>query len=154
MSAGFLREAVREMESPEGTGPELGQLRAWKALLSMWQAGEHRQAAEVLILCIMRSSPGADEAKIRKGLRFNGDGTLQHWFLECGLTALPEEFGTVRTTGSLDLNGNQLASLPESFGALTVGGHLVLEMSGWDIGPAHAEASRLHYPNVRGEVRM
>jgi hypothetical protein len=51
------------------------------------------------------------------------------------------------------LHGSRLASLPESFGALTVGGSLVVKAGGDDIGPAHAEASRLHYPNVRGEVR-
>eukprot|EP00656_Telonema_subtile_P019698 TRINITY_DN2091_c0_g2_i1.p2 TRINITY_DN2091_c0_g2~~TRINITY_DN2091_c0_g2_i1.p2 ORF type:complete len:157 (-),score=29.46 TRINITY_DN2091_c0_g2_i1:88-558(-) len=96
-------------------------------MLRLWQTGEHRKAVEMLILCIMRSSPGADEARIRNGLCFNGNGTLRWWDLRlCGLTALPEEFGMVRTTGKLDLSSNQLASLPESFGALTVGRNLEL----------------------------
>ena len=63
--------------------------------------------------------------------------------------ALPEEFGTVRTTGALDLSGNQLGSLPASFGNITVGGDLWLT----DMGPALAEASKLRYPNVKGEVK-
>ena len=32
-----------------------------QALLWLWQAGEHMQAADVLIPCMVRSSPGADE---------------------------------------------------------------------------------------------
>ena len=38
-----------------------------QALLSLWQAGEHRQAAEVLIPCIMRSSSGADRPGSGRG---------------------------------------------------------------------------------------
>eukprot|EP00656_Telonema_subtile_P023347 TRINITY_DN24765_c0_g1_i1.p1 TRINITY_DN24765_c0_g1~~TRINITY_DN24765_c0_g1_i1.p1 ORF type:complete len:155 (-),score=33.11 TRINITY_DN24765_c0_g1_i1:1-417(-) len=113
------REAVHEMESPDGNDPELAQVREWKVLLLLWRSGKHEQAAEVLIQHTMRCSPGADEKRIRKGLGFNGNGTLGHWDLvRCRLTALPEEFGTVRTTGHVNLSGNQLAHLPESFGCL------------------------------------
>ncbi len=66
--------------------------------------------------------------------------------------ALPEEFGTVRTIGGLDLFDNRLGSLPASFGSVTVGGHLFLKRYGMDMGPALAEASKLRYPNVKGEV--
>ena len=69
--------------------------------------------------------------------------------------SLLESFGALAVGGGLHLDRNQLVILPESFGALTVGGDLYLKgfAIGKDIGPAHAEASRLHYPNVRGEVR-
>ena len=72
-------------------------------------------------------SPGTTEAKLRQGLSFNGD-TLESWDLRrCNLTALPEEFGAVRTTGDLRLDyNNRLATLPDSFGNLVVGGHLYL----------------------------
>jgi hypothetical protein len=53
----------------------------------------------------------------------------------------------------LSLYKNQLVSLPESFGALTVGGDLVLKITDHLIGPAHAEASGLHFPTVKGKVR-
>ena len=56
-----------------------------------------------------------------------GDGTLESWnLIGCNLTALPEEFGAVRTTGHLALYNNKLTSLPESFGNLRVGGTLWL----------------------------
>ena len=106
----------------------------------------------MLIPSMLRCSPGADEAKIRKGLRFNG-GRLEQWDLRaCNLSALPEEFGTVRTTGALDLNNNQLKSLPESFANITVGGGLWLKGDGGDIGPAMAKAATLCYRNVKGDV--
>ena len=37
---------------------------------------------EVLILCIMCSTPGANEAKIRARLHFIRDGTLKQWILK------------------------------------------------------------------------
>ena len=82
-----------------------------------------------------------------------GDGTLESWnLIGCNLTALPEEFGAVRTTGDLWLNNNQLTSLPESFGNITVGGDLHLKGWGSDIGPAMGEARALNYRNVQGNV--
>ena len=119
-------------------------------------------------------SPGTTEAKLREGLSFNGD-TLKRWDLrECNLTALPEEFGAVRTTGDLWLHNNKLTSLPESFGNLRVGGVLWLHdnqltslpesfanitvggdlwlKAGGDIGPAMGEARALNYRNVKGKV--
>ena len=112
---------------------------------------------------------------------FNDDGTLRHWNLGSWTTgfelvALPEEFGTVRTTGVLGLGSqlsylpesfggiavggnlflgvNQLSSLPESFGGITVGGDLRLKnfVVGQDIGPALAEVAALRLPNVKGKV--
>eukprot|EP00656_Telonema_subtile_P005572 TRINITY_DN1252_c0_g1_i1.p1 TRINITY_DN1252_c0_g1~~TRINITY_DN1252_c0_g1_i1.p1 ORF type:complete len:189 (+),score=29.07 TRINITY_DN1252_c0_g1_i1:254-820(+) len=115
------------MERPCGQDAGLTQLRAWKALRLLWHTGEHRQASEVLVACMLQRSKGANEAKIRTGARFNRDGTLQQWSLDhCSLDALPEEFGTVCTTGTLNLYSNRLTSLPESFGGVTVGGDLVL----------------------------
>eukprot|EP00656_Telonema_subtile_P019695 TRINITY_DN2091_c0_g1_i11.p2 TRINITY_DN2091_c0_g1~~TRINITY_DN2091_c0_g1_i11.p2 ORF type:complete len:173 (+),score=28.55 TRINITY_DN2091_c0_g1_i11:329-847(+) len=76
---------------------------------------------------MLRCSPGADSAKMIRGLRFNPDGTLQSWNLfGCNLTALPGQFGTVRATGDLHLSANLLTTLPESFGAIRVG-DLMLE---------------------------
>ena len=123
-----------------------------QVLLSLWNDGKHQQALDMLIPSMLRCSPGADEAKIRKGLRFNG-GRLEHWVLGgCNLSALPEEFGTVRTTGDLWLEHNQLESLPESFANVTVGGALYLKYNGGDIGPAMAKAATLRYRNVKGDV--
>ena len=94
-----------------------------QALPVLWHATEHQQAADLLIpkmlearLCarcvlahLCGCSPGTTEAQLRKGMRFNGDGTLESWDLSgCNLTALPEEFGAVRTTGDLWLSHNQL----------------------------------------------
>eukprot|EP00656_Telonema_subtile_P025198 TRINITY_DN27295_c0_g1_i1.p2 TRINITY_DN27295_c0_g1~~TRINITY_DN27295_c0_g1_i1.p2 ORF type:complete len:119 (-),score=25.70 TRINITY_DN27295_c0_g1_i1:45-401(-) len=94
---------------------------------ALWNAREHRQALHLLIPVMLRSSPDADEALIWKGLRFHSDGMLQDWDMpRCGLTALPEEFCMVRTTGDLNLFCNQLVSLPESFGSLAVDGDLDL----------------------------
>ena len=138
-----------------------------QVLLALWNAAEHQQAAELLIpkmlearLCarcvlahLCGCSPGTTEAQLRKGLRFNGDGTLESWNLgKCNLTALPEEFGAVRTTGDLDLYDNKLTSLPESFANITVGGDLWLKNAYGDIGPAMGEARALNYCNVQGEV--
>ena len=147
-----------------------------QALLSLWDAGKHQQALDMLIPIMLRCSPGSTEEGIRRGLRFHADGRLQFWNLYgCALTALPEEFGTVRTTGDLRLDGNQIASLPESFGHITVGGHLhlygnqiaslpesfgriavggdlYLKCNGRDMGPAMAKAVALCYPNVKGKV--
>eukprot|EP00656_Telonema_subtile_P057074 TRINITY_DN9300_c2_g1_i1.p4 TRINITY_DN9300_c2_g1~~TRINITY_DN9300_c2_g1_i1.p4 ORF type:complete len:115 (-),score=14.76 TRINITY_DN9300_c2_g1_i1:449-793(-) len=70
------------------------------AMLLLWKAGEHACAVEMLILCLVRCSPNAELARIRRDLMFNVDGTLRFWNLQgCGLPALPEEFGMVRTTG-------------------------------------------------------
>lgn len=57
------------------------------------------------------------EAGLRKKLKFNDDGTLWYWSLHSGntgfeLVALPEEFGTVCTSGNLYLSHNQLSCLP------------------------------------------
>ena len=121
-----------------------GSTAVLQVLLALWNAAEHQQAAELLIpkmlearLCwrcvlahLCGCSPGTTEAQLREGLRFNGDGTLERWnLIGCNLTALPEEFGAVRTTGTLYLHVNKLTSLPESFGNLRVGGNLVLK--GW-----------------------
>ena len=123
-----------------------------QVLLSLWNDGKHQQALDMLIPIMLRCSPGADEAKIRAGLRFNG-GRLEYWNLSgCNLSALPEEFGTVRTTGDLVLRHNQLESLPESFANVTVGGDLFLKGFGGDIGPAMAKAATLCYRNVKGDV--
>eukprot|EP00656_Telonema_subtile_P041223 TRINITY_DN4635_c0_g1_i1.p1 TRINITY_DN4635_c0_g1~~TRINITY_DN4635_c0_g1_i1.p1 ORF type:complete len:186 (-),score=50.84 TRINITY_DN4635_c0_g1_i1:123-680(-) len=128
-TARFLQEAVREMERPDGTDPDLEELRGWKGLPSLWEAHEHEQAAEVLISSLMRCSPVANQGKIRQGLGFNEDGTLQDWNLSyCELSALPEEICTVRTTRDLFLQGNKLTCLPDSFGAVTVGGNLYLSL--------------------------
>eukprot|EP00656_Telonema_subtile_P055471 TRINITY_DN8595_c0_g1_i2.p1 TRINITY_DN8595_c0_g1~~TRINITY_DN8595_c0_g1_i2.p1 ORF type:complete len:392 (+),score=85.81 TRINITY_DN8595_c0_g1_i2:101-1276(+) len=108
-TVGFLREAVHEV------------------MLALWEAGEHRRAVGLLIPAMQGCSPDANGVRIRKGLQFNDDGTLNTWQLSnCGLVALPAEFGTVRTTGDLKLFNNQLTSLPEGFGGLTVGGSLLL----------------------------
>jgi len=93
-----------------------------QALLSLWDAGKHQQAVDMLIPIMLRCSPRSTEEDIRQGLRFHADGRLEYWNLHgCALTALPEEFGTVRTTGHLVLDGNQIASLPESFGRIAWG---------------------------------
>eukprot|EP00656_Telonema_subtile_P057071 TRINITY_DN9300_c0_g1_i1.p2 TRINITY_DN9300_c0_g1~~TRINITY_DN9300_c0_g1_i1.p2 ORF type:complete len:140 (+),score=28.72 TRINITY_DN9300_c0_g1_i1:200-619(+) len=51
-SARFLREAVYEMESPDGKDPDLEQVRGWKAMLALWNAGKHRQGWQTLELLI------------------------------------------------------------------------------------------------------
>eukprot|EP00656_Telonema_subtile_P038019 TRINITY_DN4252_c0_g3_i1.p2 TRINITY_DN4252_c0_g3~~TRINITY_DN4252_c0_g3_i1.p2 ORF type:complete len:127 (-),score=20.60 TRINITY_DN4252_c0_g3_i1:160-540(-) len=119
------------MQRPDGTDPRLEQLRGWKALLSLWEAGEHAEAVQALIQCMMRCSPGA---KIR-GPQFKDNGLLCYWNMAgCGLAALPEEFGTLRITGDLDLRENVLASLPESFSSLTPSRELQLAYSRWESG--------------------
>ena len=71
-----------------------------QALLSLWQARKHAQGVGLIIPCMMRCSPSADEAKIRRGLVFHDDGTLKDWSLYgCRLNALPEEFSILHTTG-------------------------------------------------------
>ena len=134
-----------------------------QVLQSLWDAKKHQQALDSLIPLMLFCSPGADEARIRAGAKFNPDGSLREWYMPyCKLTVLPEEFGMVRTTGRLALNscglrslpesfgsvtvgedlyllGNQLESLPESFGEITVGRDLMLTHGG-DIGPAMAVA--------------
>ena len=89
----------------------------------------------------------------------NGDGSLHNWNLSAysghpldgfPLVALPEEFGAVRTTGDLSLNGNQISSLPESFSNVTVGGRLYLKSwDGEEMGPALATARQMSFPNVK-----
>ena len=82
---------------------------------------------EVLIAEMLEVNPGVTEARLRKGLELNPDGSIKGWDLNwCGLRALPELFGAVRTTEYLLLNFNELTSLPDSFGSITVGGDLRL----------------------------
>ena len=89
----------------------------------------------MLIPIMLRCNPGSTEARLRQDLLFRADGKLHHWSLSrCGLTALPEEFGTVRTTGDLVLCGSQIASLPESFGHIAVGGSLMFKRPGVGMG--------------------
>ena len=87
---------------------------------------------DVLMAEMLAANPGVTEAKLREGLGLNPDGSIHSWHLGgylsgCGLRALPELFGAVRTSGDLRLDGNQLSSLPDSFGSITVGGSLVLD---------------------------
>ena len=146
-----------------------------QVLQSLWNAKKHQEALDILIPIMMLLSPKSDEARIREGAKFNPDGSLREWYLNySALTALPEEFGMVCTTGRLALNSNWLRSLPESFGGvivgqdlyllsnrleslpasfseITVGGDLQLK-HGSDIGPAMAVAATLSFPNVKGKV--
>eukprot|EP00656_Telonema_subtile_P055363 TRINITY_DN8537_c0_g1_i4.p1 TRINITY_DN8537_c0_g1~~TRINITY_DN8537_c0_g1_i4.p1 ORF type:complete len:117 (+),score=18.59 TRINITY_DN8537_c0_g1_i4:34-351(+) len=65
----------------------------------LWDAGQHRQALRLLIPIMLECSPGADGDKIWMRAQFDDDGALHTWRLSsCKLTALPEEFCTVRTT--------------------------------------------------------
>ena len=118
----------------------------WQVLRSLWRAGKHGEALDLLIRKMLELNPNATEERLRQGLRFNGDGMLEDWYLDyCNLEALPEEFGMVVTTGYLSLDRNQLRSLPESFGNVTVGGALYLEgnqISEWP----------KSFPNVKGKV--
>ena len=99
----------------------------WQVLRSLWKAGKHQKALDLLIRKMLELNPNATEEQLRQGLSFNDDGTLEHWNLEqCNLEALPEEFGMVVTTGDLDLSYNRLTTLPKSFGNVTVGGDLYL----------------------------
>eukprot|EP00658_Telonema_sp_P-2_P019585 TRINITY_DN17730_c0_g2_i2.p1 TRINITY_DN17730_c0_g2~~TRINITY_DN17730_c0_g2_i2.p1 ORF type:complete len:409 (-),score=41.19 TRINITY_DN17730_c0_g2_i2:104-1330(-) len=95
--------------------------------LEQWEAGDHREAADVVIDEMVELNPKCSEEALRSRLLFNDDGTCCSWSLNgVGLCYLPEEFGMVRMDGSLDLARNQLSSLPESFGDLRVGGTISL----------------------------
>eukprot|EP00656_Telonema_subtile_P029497 TRINITY_DN3261_c0_g5_i1.p1 TRINITY_DN3261_c0_g5~~TRINITY_DN3261_c0_g5_i1.p1 ORF type:complete len:221 (+),score=44.66 TRINITY_DN3261_c0_g5_i1:142-804(+) len=60
-SAGFLCEAVCEMESPDGQDPDLEPVRAWKAMMLLWKAG-HSRALDRLVPVMLRWRPGGPVA--------------------------------------------------------------------------------------------
>ena len=96
-------------------------------LILLWRTGQHSQATDALIKIMLKCNPGANEDMIRNGRQYDSDGMLQDWTLSnCGLIALPEEFGILCIKGDIKLPGNQIASLPQSFGSITVKGCLDL----------------------------
>ena len=66
---------------------------------------------DVLIAEMLEANPGVPvtSVELREGLSLNPDGSIKSWdLMSCGLRALPELFGAVRTTGHLYLYENQL----------------------------------------------
>ena len=109
---------------------------------------------DVLIAEMLEANPGVTEARLRnlgygeKRLELNPDGSIKSWILSrCGLRALPELFGAVTTTETLNLDSNKLSSLPASFGSITVGGDLWLGHN-----QLHDQDIPAHFPNLSGRV--
>eukprot|EP00656_Telonema_subtile_P006652 TRINITY_DN13081_c0_g1_i1.p1 TRINITY_DN13081_c0_g1~~TRINITY_DN13081_c0_g1_i1.p1 ORF type:complete len:276 (-),score=46.55 TRINITY_DN13081_c0_g1_i1:77-904(-) len=129
----FSDQIVDSMMSLERAGLRSGAeimvrhvAEAQQALRVLWSTDQHRAAVDALIPRLLRCNPDTTESALREGLRFDVDGVLVDWDLSRRLSALPEEFGGVRTTRDLWLQNNQLRSLPESFGEIIVGGDLYL----------------------------
>ena len=52
------------------------------------------------------------------GVKFEGDAIVRLGLYQCGLTALPESFGALKSLQTLYINNNPLRTLQESFGQL------------------------------------
>ena len=85
-------------------------------------------SADTMVEQLLAANPHTTTRLLRRGLRLNLDGSIAWWSLErCELSALPDWFGNLRTTGHLLLSHNNLQSLPESFASIVIGGHLTLD---------------------------
>eukprot|EP00656_Telonema_subtile_P049730 TRINITY_DN6253_c0_g1_i1.p1 TRINITY_DN6253_c0_g1~~TRINITY_DN6253_c0_g1_i1.p1 ORF type:complete len:157 (+),score=32.35 TRINITY_DN6253_c0_g1_i1:57-527(+) len=134
-------------------------------------ASQETCAVNRVVEDLIAVNPGLTEESVRAKLTLEPGGAIKVWNLsKCGLTALPESFGTVRTTGDLWLCENQLTELPESFGSVVVAGMLLLQDNRLRVLPAsfgsvtvgkelwlhdnQLEAAKIpaEFPNICGQV--
>ena len=72
-------------------------------------------------------NPAVNPAGIRGGISFNEDGSLKSWELAgLGIQHLPDSFGELRFSRSVNLSSNSIERLPESFCRVQIGGMLNL----------------------------
>ena len=95
---------------------------------SLWRSKQHKDVIlQIVIPEMLEANPTVLKMRLTRGLSFNDDGSLHSWNLSfCELKILPDSFGHVRYTGSLDLSTNLLEHLPQTFCGVLTGGDLIL----------------------------
>ena len=118
--------------------------------------GRHKEATERLVELLMVLNPDANRHIMLSSRRFDANGLLKVWDLRsCNIAELPESFGDILCTGSLDLNLNHLESLPLRFSNLSVGGNLGLSFTKLRCLPPNFDQIRVGgHLNLRGNPEL